>query len=129
MRLIEDLKLLAKKDVLGKLLCSSSNEREFCKLLASHLPASACVIVNGIEADLLRESEAVEVKLYPSRFYEGFDQALALKHVAGLEKVAVLHVVKAVSDEYLESMKRLCTAVGVSALVYSEVSGLHVIGC
>ncbi|MEM0088026.1 MAG: hypothetical protein QXT33_02240 [Thermofilum sp.] len=129
MKLIEELKVLAKKEVLGKLLRSSSSEREFCKLLASHLPASACVIVNGVEADLLREGEAIEVKLYPSRFYEGFDQALALKHVAGLERVAVLHVVKAIADDYLQSMRKLCAAVGVPALVFSEVSGLHVVEC
>lgn len=129
MLLLEGIKLLARERRLYDVLREASSEREFCKLLAGYLGAEACVLVNGVEADLLLGREAVEVKIHPSRFYEGFDQALALKHVASLEKVAVLHVVKAITEGYLESLRKLCAATGFPALVLSEVSGLHVVEC
>jgi hypothetical protein len=66
--------------------------------------------------------------LHPTRFYSGFDQALALKHVAGVREVYVMHIVKAVNEKYMEGLRRLCEATGVKAIVYSEVSGLHAIG-
>lgn len=103
------------------------NEKELCKILASYLDASYSVVIKGVEADITADDEAVEVKLYPARFYEGFGQALALKYVAEVGKVAVIHFVKSIPGEYLNALKRLCESTGIAAAVYSEVSGLHVV--
>ena len=119
---------LASSGKLGELIERSRGERELCELLASLLGAKANTVVNGVEADLLLGSEACEVKLYPTRFYSGFGQALALKHVAGAKEVYVLHIVKAANERYMEGLRKLCEATGVVAIVYSEVSGLHVVG-
>lgn len=127
MKLLHGISHLASSGKLREIVESSKSERELCELLASLLGASAHVVVNGIEADLLLGTEACEVKLYPSRFYSGFGQALALKHVAGFKEVCVLQVVKAVSEGYIEGLRRLCAATGIKAAVFSGVSGLHVI--
>ncbi|MEM1509208.1 MAG: hypothetical protein QXY49_01165 [Thermofilaceae archaeon] len=101
-------------------------KRSFAKLLAGRIGAQACTTVKGVEVDLALNSDACEVKLYPAKFHSGFDQALALKHVAGFESVCLLHIVKSLGDGYLEGITKLCRATGISVLVYSEVSGVHV---
>lgn len=128
MGLLDGISSLASSGKLKEIVKKSRSERELCELLASLLGAEANTVVNGVEADLLLDSEACEVKLHPSRFYSGFDQALALKHVAGVREVYVMHIVKAVNEKYMEGLRRLCEATGVKAIVYSEVSGLHAIG-
>lgn len=126
--MLDGISSLASSGKLKEIVKKSRSERELCELLASLLGAEANTVVNGVEADLLLDSEACEVKLHPSRFYSGFDQALALKHVAGVREVYVMHIVKAVNEKYMEGLRRLCEATGVKAIVYSEVSGLHAIG-
>jgi hypothetical protein len=126
--LLDGISSLASSGKLKEIVKKSRGERELCELLASLLGAKANTVVNGVEADLLLDFEACEVKLHPIRFYSGFDQALALKHVAGVKEVYVLHIVKAVNEKYMEGLRRLCEATGVKAIVYSEVSGLHAIG-
>jgi hypothetical protein len=126
--LLDGISSLASSGKLKEIVKKSRGERELCELLASLLGAEANTVVNGVEADLLLDSEACEVKLHPTRFYSGFDQALALKHVAGVKEVYVLHIVKAVNEKYMEGLRRLCGATGVKAVVYSEVSGLHAVG-
>jgi len=126
-KLLLGISHLASSGKLREVVESSRSERELCELLASLLGANAHVVVNGVEADLLLGTEACEVKLHPSRFYSGFSQALALKHVAGFEEVCILQVVRAVSEEYIEGLRRLCAATGIKAALFSEVSGLHVV--
>ena len=128
MGLLDGISSLASSGKLKDIVKKSRGERELCELLASLLGAEANTVVNGVEADLLLDSEACEVKLHPTRFYSGFDQALALKHVAGVREVYVMHIVKAVNEKYMEGLRRLCEATGVKAIVYSEVSGLHAVG-
>lgn len=126
--MLDGISSLASSGKLKEIVKKSRGERELCELLASLLGAEANTVVNGVEADLLLDSEACEVKLHPTRFYSGFDQALALKHVAGVREVYVMHIVKAVNEKYMEGLRRLCEATGVKAIVYSEVSGLHAVG-
>ncbi len=126
-KLLQGISHLASSGKLREVLEMARGERELCELLASLLGARANTVVNGVEADLLLGAEACEVKLYPSRFYSGFGQALALKHVAGFEEVCVFQVVRAVSEDYMKSLGRLCAATGIKAAVFSEVSGLHVV--
>jgi hypothetical protein len=127
MRLLQGIISLDSIGKLREIVETSNNEREFCELLANHLGAKAHTVINGVEADLSIDSEACEVKLYPPRFYSGFGQALALVHIAGFKDVCVFHVVKKISEEYMENLRKLCTATNLKACVYSEVSGLHVI--
>ncbi|AJB42611.1 MAG: hypothetical protein QXX32_03650 [Thermofilum sp.] len=127
MRLLQGILSLDSIGKLREIVETSTNEREFCELLANHLGARANTVINGVEADLSIDTEACEVKLYPSRFYSGFGQALALVHIAGFKDVCVFHVVKTISEEYMENLRKLCTATNLKACVYSEVSGLHVI--
>jgi hypothetical protein len=127
MRLLQGILSLDSIGKLREIVETSKNEHEFCELLANHLGARAHTVINGVEADLSMDPEACEVKLHPSRFYSGFGQALALVHVAGFKDVCVFHVVKSISDEYMENLRKLCAATNLKACVYSEVSGLHVI--
>lgn len=101
-----------------KYLAGISSERAFNEFLARVLDAEANIVVNGVEVDLLQGSSGVEVKLNPSRFYEGFGQALAMRYVAGLERVGVVHVyTEGVDGETVERTRRLAEGAGVAAVV------------
>ncbi len=76
------------------------DEKDFNRLLASVLGAEANKVIRGVEADILRRDEALEIKVRPERFFSGFCQAVALEVVAGLRSAGLFHIVDAIDEEY-----------------------------
>jgi len=98
-------------------------ERDLNSFLAASVGGRGNAVVAGVEVDVLRGSAGVEVKLDPQRFYEGFEQALAMRLVAGLGEVGVLQVYRdGVSSSVLERVGAMSRGTGVPAVVV-DLSG------
>lgn len=61
--LIENIERLARLSRICELLGMGEDEKDFNRLLASVLGAEANKVIRGVEADILRRDEALEIKV------------------------------------------------------------------
>lgn len=100
------------------------NEKNLNELLASLIGAKANIVVNDLEADIVLEDEAAEVKLNPRRFYNGFCQAVALTEIGGFKKSYLIHVfTEEFPEKYLEKVKRMASRLNINILVVKIKKG------
>ena len=117
--LMRDVERLARLGRIRELIEMGRDEKSFNRLLASALGAEANRIVRGVEADILRGDEALEVKIRPSRFFSGFCQAVALEIVAGLRSAGLFHIVDRADEDYLGMVRAMSRRLGIKLIIYS----------
>lgn len=107
-----------------EIIAGIRTERELNEFLARAIGGESNKVVNGVEVDVLKGDCSIEVKLDPQRFYEGFEQALAMRCVAGMRKVGVLHVyTEGVGPETIRRVEKMAAASGIPALVFDVRRG------
>jgi len=124
MGLLSELASLFRDARFRALAGQARSEKDLNAFLAASVGGLGNVVVEGVEVDVLRGSSGVEVKLDPARFYEGFGQALALRIVAGLGEVGVLHVYRGgVGEGVLRRVGAMARGTGVPAVVVDLAGG------
>ncbi len=117
--LVSDIEQLIRSGRFHQLLDMARDEKDFNRLLASSVGGDANTMINGVEADVLRGTEALEVKIKPERFFYGFCQAVALEEVAGIGSASLLHIVDALDEEYLSRVTAMRGRLGIRLIIYS----------
>lgn len=130
MGLLGEIASLFRDPRFRELAGQARGERDLNAFLASTVGGVGNTVVGGVEVDVLRGSSGVEVKLNPGRFYEGFEQALAMRLVAGLSEVGVLHVyTRGVGAAVIERVAAMARGTGVPAVVVDlEGGGVYELG-